>query len=118
MTALIGVELGLCRLPGNIPDAFAVLHIEVETVGIQRRGIVAITGDPAETGVTVKAVAAGCVGDQSEEVFASEIVDPGKRSARCGDAVFPRCIVKMSELHGKSPFIQLQDGFTPRFENV
>jgi hypothetical protein len=72
------------------------------TVHVQRRVIVAVAGQAAHPGIPVKAVTARRVGDQTEEVLAAKVVDPGQGRLRGGDDVFLVPVIKISELHNAS----------------
>ena len=99
VAAAVSVQLGLGGLPAGVPDRAAVVDVDAVAVHIQRRVVVAVTGDAAQPRIPVKAVAAAGVGHQTEEVLAAQIVDPGQRRAGRVDHVFPMHIIKMSEFH-------------------
>jgi len=99
VAAGVAVQLGLGGLPAGVPHGIAILDVNVMAVHIQRRTVVAVTGQAAHPRVAVKAVAACRVGDKAEEVLAAKVVDPGQGSARGGDDIFFACVIKMSEFH-------------------
>ena len=103
--AFIMIQFCLYGLPAGIPDRIAVLDIEVPASVIHGKVVVAVTRDPPEPGVTVKTVAAGSVADHSKEIFTAQIIDPRIRSPGCLNDIFPCRIVKVSEFHGKPPYM-------------
>ena len=42
-------------------------------------------------------------GFQGEKLFTAQIIDPGKRRFGRGDDIFSGCIIKITELQGKTP---------------
>jgi hypothetical protein len=100
VAAGVRVELCLRRLPAGIPDRIAVLDIEIVTVGILWRIVVAESGEPEKLGVLVEAVTSSRVGYDRKEFFTSKIIDPGKRSSRRGNDVFFIRVVKITVFHG------------------
>ena len=110
MAAGVTVQFGLCWLPAGVPHRIAILDIDMVAVHIQRGAVVAVTGQPAQPRIAVKAVAAGCVGNQREEFLSTQVVDPGQRGLRGGDDVLFVLVVKMSESHNAS-------SLKPAYEN-
>ena len=106
VAAAIGVKLRLHRLPAGVPDDAAVADIQMKALLIQRRVIVAVTGQTAKPGVTEEGVAAGRVGAEREEVLAAQIVDPGQGSPWGCDDVFFTCVVKETVFHDKPSFVR------------
>ena len=102
MAAAVTVQRGLGGLPARVPNGVAVLDIDPVAVHVQRGVIVAVTGQAAHPGVPVKAVTARRVGDQTEEVLAAKVVDPGQGCLRGGDDIFFILVIKISELHNAS----------------
>jgi len=102
MAAGVTVQFGLCWLPAGVPHRIAILDIDMVAVHIQRGAVVAVTGQPAQPRIAVKAVAAGCVGNQTEKILTAKVVDPGQRGLRGGDDVLFVLVVKMSESHNAS----------------
>jgi hypothetical protein len=100
MTAGVGVELGLGRLPSGVPDRITVFNIEIVPVGILWRVVVAEPGETEKLGVFVEAVTASGIGYERKEFFASQIIDPGERSSWCGNDVFFIPVVKITVFHG------------------
>ena len=88
MAALVEIELRLDRRPARIPDRAVVGDIEVPAAHVDRHIVVAVTGDAAQTGILIEAVAAGGVGDQGKESLRSEVIDPRIRRPRRLDDVF------------------------------
>ena len=66
--------------------------------------VVAVSCEPQQLCITVKAVAAAGVGDQREKIITAEIIDPGKRCPGCRDDIFPVCIIKISVFHQEPHF--------------
>ena len=102
VAAAVTVQRGLGGLPARVPYGFAILDVDPVAVHVQRGIVVAVAGQAAHPGVPVKAVTARCVGDQTEEVFAAKVVDPGQGRLRGGDDVFLILVIKISELHNAS----------------
>ena len=102
VAAAVTVQRGLGGLPARVPHGVAVLDIDPVAVHVQRGVIVAVAGQAAHPGVPVKAVTARRVGDQTEEVLAAKVVDPGQGRLRGGDDVFLVPVIKISELHNAS----------------
>ena len=102
VAAAVTVQRGLGGLPTRVPHGVAVLDVDAVTVHVQRRVIVAVAGQAAHPGIPVKAVTARRVGDQTEEVLAAKVVDPGQGRLRGGDDVFLVPVIKISELHNAS----------------
>ena len=61
------------------------MDIEVSTTVVHRHTVIAVTGDATELGILIEVVAAARVGNQSEEVLVTQIVDPGERGGGFGD---------------------------------
>ena len=61
VSASVGVERGLHRLPAGIPDAASILYIVVMAAAVHRTVIVAVTREPHELCVLIEAVAARCI---------------------------------------------------------
>ena len=103
MAAGVGVKLGLDRLPGGVPDhgilAGFVAEVESEAFLVQGVVVVAVARDAAQPCVLVEGIASGGVGDQGEEVLASQVVDPGKGGPGGLDHVFSVFVVKVSVFH-------------------
>ena len=99
VAALVAVQLGLRRRPARVPDGAVVVDVEISAAHIDGDIVVAVTGDPAQTGVLVEAVAAGGVGDQREELLCAQVVDPGVGGSGGSDDVFFVGIVKKSKFH-------------------
>ena len=53
--------------------------------------------------MSIETVAASGVADQGKEVFAAEVVDPGKRSLWGSDDVFFCGIIEITEFHSTDP---------------
>ena len=102
VAAAVTVQRGLGGLPTRVPHGVAVLDVDAVTVHVQRRVIVAVAGQAAHPSIPVKAVTAHRVGDQTEEVLAAKVVDPGQGRLRGGDDVFLVPVIKISELHNAS----------------
>ena len=102
VAAAVTVQRGLGGLPARVPYGFAILDVDPVAVHVQRGIVVAVAGQAAHPGVPVKAVTARRVGDQTEEVLAAKVVDPGQGRLRGGDDVFLILVIKISELHNAS----------------
>ena len=108
LTALVGVERGLARQEGGRPG---VDRLGVDCVGVHqaqvvvaravvsRNVVVTVTGDAAQLCVLVEGVAAAGIGDQGEEVFVAEIIDPWQRGCWGLDHVFAGGVIEMAVLH-------------------
>ena len=99
VSAGIAVERCSGRLPAGIPDRIAILNIEVMSVRIERRVVVAITCEAEKLGVFIKSVSAAGIGNQCEEFFTAEIIDPGKRCLWGCDYILFFLIVEMTVFH-------------------
>ena len=93
------VQLGLDGLPAGIPHGVAILDVEVAAAVVHGHVVVAVAGHAAQTGVTIEAIAAGGIADDAEELLAAQVVDPGQRSRRGCNHIFPPGIIKVSEFH-------------------
>ena len=102
VTAGILVQFGLNRLPSGVPDRAVVVNIEITAAVVHRHVVVPVAGDPAKARIPVEAIASGSVADDTEELLAAEIIDPGIRCARGIDDIFPCLVVEMAEFHGNS----------------
>ena len=100
VAALVGIDFGTGRLPAGIPDARAVLYIEIDAVRIEGDIVVAVAGNAEELGVLIESIAAGRIGDEAEEVPVPEVVDPGERGPRRRNDVLPCGVVEVTVLHG------------------
>ena len=107
MTAGVLVQLGLDGLPAGIPHSAVVVDVEVTAAVIHRHIVVAVTGHAAEAGIPVEAVAAGGVADDAEELFASQVVDPGIGRARGINDILAGLVIEMTKLHRFSLLPQL-----------
>ena len=110
MAALVGVELRLGRLPAGIPEGVAFLNIEVLAVAIERHVIVAVAGEAQKLCILIEGIASTGVGNQGEELVASEVVDPGKRSPGSRDDIFPVGVIEI--IRASFPFLSfiIQNG--------
>ena len=101
VTAVVGVEITAHGLPRRRPEAacFRVAQIKVAPVRVERDVVVAIAGQASQPGVAVERVPAACVRNQTEELFAAQIIDPRKRRLRAFDYVFALCVVKVTVFH-------------------
>ena len=64
VSAFVGIQLCSGRLPSGIPDAFAILNIEVLAVIIIGNVVVTITCKPQKLCILIESIAAAGVGDQ------------------------------------------------------
>ena len=96
MAALVAVERRLAGFPSGIPDVLPVSNIEVSSAVVHGHAVVAVARDAAELGVLEERVAAGGVGNQREEVFVAQIVDPRPWCLWVGDDIFAVSVVEMS----------------------
>src|SRR5579872_1345714 len=78
VTARVILEFAASGLPRWRPEVTSgiVSNIDIPSTKIERRVVVAITGDPAQARVTIKGITARRVGDDSKICLASQIVDP------------------------------------------
>jgi hypothetical protein len=99
VTAAIGLELGVRGLPGRRPEvpAVPVPQVQVPAARIEGDAVVAVAGQPAESGIAVERVAAGGVGDDPEVLLAPQVVDPGQRGVRLRDDVLAGLVVEVAE---------------------
>ncbi len=98
VAALILVERCLAGFPAGVPYRVAILDIEISATGVHGHAIVAIAGDAAEFGILVEGISSGGVGDEREEIFCAEIVDPGPRCAWLCDHIFSVEVIEMTVL--------------------
>ena len=103
MTALVAVQFSLGGLPAGIPDGIAILNIEVFAVDIPGNAVVAITGHTQKLSILIKGVAAAGVGNQTKELVATQIVDPGQGSFWGGDHIFLMGIIEKTKFHFEPP---------------
>ena len=115
VAAAVAVQRRLGGLPAGVPDRAAILDVDVVAVHVQRRAVVAVAGQAAQSGVPVKAVAACRVGDQTKKVFTAKVVDPRQRGLWGGDDIFPACVIKMAESHKCFLLISGRDSRLHRF---
>ena len=99
VTAFVGIQTCLNRLPARVPDGFAFPDIEILAVDVCGNVIVTVAGKPQQLCVLVKRIAAAGVGYQAEKVIAAKIVDPGKGRCGGGDHVFAVCVVEITKFH-------------------
>lgn len=104
VAAGICVQVCLYRRPARRPYGFAVLDVEITAAHVYRYVIVAITGDPAQTGILIEVIAAGGVGDQREKLLCAQIVNPGIRSLRILNDVFFVCVIEIAKFHERNSF--------------
>jgi hypothetical protein len=71
MAAFIEIEGGFGGKIGWGPDDVSFFNVEVATIHIGRNVVIAIAGDPAQFSVLIKAITAGGIGDQREELIVS-----------------------------------------------
>ena len=93
----MGIQVGDQYLPVCV-----VAQIEIASAHIERGVVVAVAGQAAQAGILVEGIAAGRVGDQTEILFAAEVIDPGQGSVGPGDDIFALRIVKITEFHNDS----------------
>jgi hypothetical protein len=99
VAAFIGVQLRFGRLPAGIPDGIPVFNIDVFAVAVIGLVIIAVSGDPEELGVLIEGIASAGIGDQTEEVSVSQVVDPGQRRPGRRNDIFASVVIKISEFH-------------------
>ena len=97
MTALVTIEGSLAWFPAGVPYRAAVVDVEIAATIVHRHAIVAVAGDAAELGILVEIVAACGVGDETEEIFVPEVVDPREWCCRVGDDVFAVGIIEVAK---------------------
>ena len=106
VAAAVEIQGRLGGLPAGIPNtALLRADIHMEAVGIQGAAVVAVAGDPPQSGILIEAVASRRIGHQGEEVLAAQIVDPGQGRGGRGDHIFPLFVIKMAVLHMVPPCI-------------
>ena len=105
VTAAVGVELALGRLPARVPVVAGVVVADVQEAAahVERGVVVAVPDQPSQPGVAEERVPAGGVGDEREVVLAPEVVDPRQRRVRAGDLVFPLLVVEVAVAQPRSP---------------
>ena len=99
VAAGIGIQFRLHGLPCDIPNLSFRFQIDVESILIQRTGIVAVAGNAAEACIFIEGISAGCIGQQHEKIFTAKIIDPRKGCARGFNNIFPLFIIKMAKFH-------------------
>ncbi len=99
VAAAVGVQISLDRLPARVPDAVAVLDIIVVAPAVHGAVVIAVSGQAEKLGIFIETVATGRVGNQSEKVLGSQVVNPGEGSFRSSNNILSFLIVKMSILH-------------------
>ena len=102
MTAFIKIQILFNRFPARRPDIAAIVDVKILAAVIQWHVVVTVAGDPAQTGVFKKAVAAGCVGDDGKKIVIAEEVNPGVGCPWGGYDVFSLLVIKITEFHGNS----------------
>ena len=109
MAAFVAVERSLAGFPSGVPDdslrtlltllfplSSLLYNIEITPAVVHGHAVVAVACDAAELGVLEEGVAAGGVGDQREEVFVAQVVDPRPRCLGVCDDIFAMSVVEMS----------------------
>ena len=102
MTALIGIQLGLGRLPCRVPDLISLFDIKILAIAVVRNVVVTIAGQAKKLCILIEGISAVCVGNQTEEILVSQIINPGKRCLRSCDDIFHGIIIKVTEFHNTS----------------
>src|SRR5690349_18957248 len=101
MATLVFLQLRAGGHPGGRPIIFRIVisDVEITTAHIERGVVVAVAGETPQAGIFVKGIATGCVRNQTEILFAAEVVDPGQGSIGLGDYIFSGSIVKITVAH-------------------
>ena len=97
MTALVAIEGCLAGLPCRRPYAAAFVDVEVASPVVHRHAVVAVAGDTAELGILVEGVASGGIGDEREEIFIAQVVNPRPGCLGVGNDVFAVFVIEISE---------------------
>ena len=97
VATFVAVECGLAGLPGGRPYVAAFIDIEVASTVVHRHAVVAVAGDAAELGVLVERVASGGIGDEREEIFIAQVVNPWPGCLGVGNDVFAVVVIEISE---------------------
>ena len=100
VTAGVFVQFSLHRFPSGIPDGAVVIDIEIAAAIVHRHIVVPVAGNPAKARIPIEAVSSGGIADNTEKLFTAEIIDPGIRSARGFNDIFPCLVVEVAEFHG------------------
>ncbi len=102
----IGFQILPHRLPRRRPVIPRAVVTEIEIPPRLVKLVEHITQNPPVRARPGKAVAACVVGNQCAVLRRSKVIRPGRRGIRTGDYIFPRLVVKVSVLHGRSlPYI-------------
>jgi hypothetical protein len=104
--AFVGIKRCLGRLPAWIPDKSFIVDIIVLAVGIIRDVVIAVACDAEHLRILIEAVAAAGVGNDREEIVASEIIDPWKRRFGGRDDVLTGRIIEITVFHVWSSFLR------------
>ena len=99
VTALIGIQFCFDRLPAGVPYGIFIFDVKIFPVAVPGNIVIAVTGQAEKFCILIEGISAAGVGNQSEEIPASQIINPGKgRFGRC-NYIFLMRIVKTTELH-------------------
>ena len=101
VAAGVVLQLALGRLPARAPVVArgVVAEVEVPAAEVERRVVVAVTGEPAQARVPVEGVSARGVRDEPEELLAAEVVDPRQGRVGTRDDVLAPGVVEVSVAH-------------------
>ena len=94
------VQGSLCGHEGWRPGFFVVNgYIEHTAPVVLRHVIVSEACNTTHLCIFIEIVSSGCIGNKTEEVFISQVVDPWKGSVWCLDYIFFSFIIEMAEFH-------------------
>ena len=101
VAAAVVLEIALDRLPARAPEVARVVvaKVDVPPAQVERRVVVAVSGQTPKARVAVEGVAAGRVRDDPEVAFAAQVVDPGQRRVRSRNDVLALVIVEVAVAH-------------------
>ena len=103
VTAGVAVQLCLGRLPADVPDGPAVPNVYMIAVCVQGTGVIAVTGQTAESGILIKGISACGIRQNGKKLLTAQVVDPRQGRAGSGDHIFFLRVIKISELHRRPP---------------
>ncbi len=101
VAAAVVLEIALGRLPARAPEVARVVvsKVDVPAAQVERRVVVAVSGQTPKARVAVERVAAGRVRDDPEVAFAAQVVYPGQRRVRSRYDVLALVIVEVAVAH-------------------
>ena len=105
MPTLIFIQRSLERHEGWRPSILAIFNVEHASPVIFRYVVISEAGDSPHLCVFIEIISSGCIRDETEEIFISQIVDPWQWSVWSLDYILLSFVIKMSELQFMPPVV-------------